>query len=207
MSKHRERRTTIHPKLRHWRWAFRMPSPTSREQCGSLELVAPSGHVAASVVRLLRAIRALPGRHPDYVFTHARRDGGKDGDLAGVPWATRAIAHKFADWRDEFAAAGLAIQTDGPHALTLYQLRRDVGADVLRMTGSHAESAEVLGHSPEVNARHYASFEANRAADLAERMERRRAESGVTPTPPASGRTSPPRSGVDRAGRTEPEPD
>jgi len=49
MSKHRKRQTPIHPKLRHWRWTFKMPAPTSRERCGSLELVAPSGHVAASV--------------------------------------------------------------------------------------------------------------------------------------------------------------
>ncbi|HEY2158375.1 MAG TPA: hypothetical protein VGH33_22285 [Isosphaeraceae bacterium] len=44
---------------------------------------------------------------------------------------------------------------------------RAAGGDILRLTGSHAESAEVLGHSPEINARHYASFEAARATDLA----------------------------------------
>jgi hypothetical protein len=51
--------------------------------------------------------------------------------------------------------------------LTLFGLRRDMGADVLRLTGSHAESAEVLGHSPETNARHFASFEAERTVELA----------------------------------------
>ena len=121
------------------------------------------------LLRMLRAIERLPGRHPRFVFTHMARDGSSAG-LAGVPWAGNALAHRFRTWRDEAIAAGLPIAAVGDSALTMYALRRDMGADVLRMTGSHAESAEVLGHSPEINARHYASFEDERTVELARRV-------------------------------------
>jgi hypothetical protein len=51
-----------------------------------------------------------------------------------------------------------------------------MGADVLRMTGSDATSAEVLGDSAAMNERHYSSFEAERAVELAKKAvaERRR---------------------------------
>lgn len=131
-----------------------------------------------SIIRMLRAIETLPGRHDRYVFTHLeRKKGGSQanvGNLAGVEWSGNALAHKFKKWRDEMIAAGAAIEAKGPRALTLYQLRRDVGSDILRDTGSHALSAEVLRHSPEVNRRNYSSFEAGRAVQLADRLEEKR---------------------------------
>lgn len=129
----------------------------------------------ASTARLLRAISRLPGRHAEFVFTHASRAGGSSGDLAGVEWTTNALDHKFKAWRDEFAGPdqdGIAAKLVGDGRLTLYQLRRDLGADVLRMTGSHSQSAEVLGHSPTVNARHYSSFADSHATSLADRVDR-----------------------------------
>lgn len=133
--------------------------------------------LAPSLVRMLRAIEALPGRHADYVFTHVPRDGrgrGRD-DLAGVPWNVCALDQKLRIWREAAEAVGVTTRGETGEPLTLYGLRRDMGADVLRLTGSHAESAEVLGHSPEINAKYYASFEADRAVDLTRRvLERRR---------------------------------
>jgi integrase len=133
-------------------------------------------------LRLLRAIERLPGRHPTFVFTHARRDGAGRSEAdrrAGVPWTVNALDHKFRQWRDEAIAAGLPIEKDGPAALTLYAMRRDMGADILRRTGSHAESAEILGHSPAMNARHYATFENERAVKLATDVEAARMREAV----------------------------
>ena len=135
--------------------------------------------VPTPALRLLRRIDRLAGHHPRYVFTHPRRDGGGRRDLAGAPWNPRALAQKFRIWRTEAIAAGQPIAADGATALTLYALRRDMGADILRDTGSHARSAEVLGHSPEINARHYASFAEGHATELAERIaEARRRANG-----------------------------
>jgi integrase len=130
-----------------------------------------------SVLRMLRAIECLPGRHPEYVFTHAPRDGAgrrERGDLSGVAWKVTALDQKLRLWRDAAERAGFVTRGETGEPLTLYGLRRDMGADVLRLTGSHAESAEVLGHSPEINARHYANFEAERAVELAKAVAERR---------------------------------
>jgi integrase len=145
--------------------------------------------LAPSVVRMLRAIERLPGRHPDHVFTHLARDcrGRRDaGDLAGIPWNFHALDQKLRLWRIAAKAAGVAITGETGEPLTLYGLRRDMGADILRLTGSNAESAEVLGHSPEINARHYASFEAERTVELAKAVADRRwgpAEEPKSPRP------------------------
>jgi integrase len=133
--------------------------------------------LTTGMVRLLRAIERLPGRHPDRVFTHLRRDG-KPADLAGTPYTGHSISIKFRHWRDEAIAAGAPIERAGSGRLTLYALRRDLGSDILRLTGSHAESAEVLGHSPSMNARLYASFEERRVVDLAEKVAKARKGSG-----------------------------
>ena len=131
-----------------------------------------------SILRILRAIERLPGRHPDHVFTHLARDGAgrrAAGDLAGIPWKVRALDQKLRIWRIAAAeAAGVVTTGETGEALTLYGLRRDMGSDILRLTGSYAESAEVLGHSPEMSRRHYASFEEARAVDLAKAVVERR---------------------------------
>ena len=61
----------------------------------------------------------------------------------------------------------------------MYAMRRDLGADILRDTGSHAASAEVLGHSPEINARNYATFEDERSVNLAADVEARRVREAI----------------------------
>jgi integrase len=134
-----------------------------------------------SVLRMLRAIERLPGRHADYVFTHLARDGKgrrEAGDLAGIPWKVAALDQKLRLWRLAAAAAGFVTTGETGEPLTLYGLRRDMGADILRLTGSHAEIAEVLGHSPEINARHHASFEAERTVELAKAVAERRRGAG-----------------------------
>ncbi len=130
-----------------------------------------------SILRILRAIEAMPGRHADFVFTHQARDGAgrrDKGDLAGVPWKVGALDQKMRLWRLAADEAGFVTTGETGEPITLYGLRRDMGSDILRLTGSHAESAEVLGHSPEINARHYASFEAERSVELAKAVAERR---------------------------------
>jgi integrase len=134
-------------------------------------------------VRLLRAIEALPDRHDRFVFTHESRSGVGNPTLAGLPWSGDGIKHKFGDWRDAAVAAGLAVEKSGASTLTLYQLRRDLGADILRMTGSYAESAEVLGHSAATNERNYSSFEDGRAVELADKASAARRGGGSSPPP------------------------
>lgn len=133
--------------------------------------------IPSATLRLLRGIEGLPGRHPEFVFTHGSRDGARppaEGRWAGLPWNTNALDHKFRQWRDEAIAIGQPIAADGPGKLTLYAMRRDLGAEVLRLRGSHADSAEVLGHSPEMNARHYDSFAHDHSLSLTEQVARAR---------------------------------
>jgi integrase len=134
-----------------------------------------------SVLRMLRAIEALPGHHPDYVFTHLARDGRgrrESGDLSGIPWRVGALDQKLRLWREAAEAVGVTTRGETGEPLTLYGLRRDMGSDILRLTGSYAESAEVLGHSPEMSRRHYASFEEERAVELARAVAERRRGDG-----------------------------
>jgi hypothetical protein len=56
-----------------------------------------------------------------------------------------------------------------------------MGADVLRLTKSHAASAEVLGHSVAVNERHYSSFAEEYALELARRVAEERKGGGKPP--------------------------
>ncbi len=129
--------------------------------------------IPSATLRMLRGIERLPDRHTEFVFTHGQRDGArppKEGRWAGIPWVVNALDQKFRKWRDEAIAIGQPIASEGPAKLTLYALRRDLGADVLRLRGSHADSAEVLGHSPEMNAKHYASFARDHALSLTEQI-------------------------------------
>lgn len=137
--------------------------------------------LTGSMARILHAIERLPDRHERFVFTHQARDGNGRHRLAGLPWTGNAIQHKIRKWRDGAIKAGLTIAVEGADALTLYAFRRDMGADVLRMTGSHAASAEVLGHSVAINERYYSSFADEYAVDLAKRVEesRKAAKEGV----------------------------
>jgi len=124
--------------------------------------------LTASILRSLRAIERLPGRHERYVFTHRGEAGTKEEpNLAGLPWNGHALAQKIRLWRTEAIEQGYPIAAKGAAALTASAYRRDMGADVLRMTKSHAASAEVLGHSVAVNERHYSSFAEEYAVELA----------------------------------------
>ena len=135
--------------------------------------------IPAATLRMLRCIDHFPNRHPECVFTHGQRDGArppKDGRWSGIPWVVNALDQKFRKWRDEAIAVGQPIANSGPTKLTLYALRRDLGADILRLRGSHADSAEVLGHSPEMNAKHYASFAHDHALSLTEQIAKARTQ-------------------------------
>jgi integrase len=134
--------------------------------------------IPEGTAKMLKAIERLPERHERFVFTHEVRDkaipGTGNPTLAGVPWTANAIAHKFSDWRDSAVEMGLAIDRESVSKLTLYQLRRDLGADILRETGSYADSAEVLGHSAAMSERHYASFAETHAVSLVDKIATKR---------------------------------
>jgi integrase len=119
------------------------------------------------VLEMLRRIQSLPERHPVFVFTHKRRVDG-NATLEGDPWTANALSHKFAAWRDDAMEHVTEAEAGGLASLTPYQLRRDLGADILRATGSYAQSAEVLGHSVAMNERHYSSFEDEKSVLVAE---------------------------------------
>lgn len=134
--------------------------------------------LTAETLGLLGAIRDDPAAHPRFVFVHASRrpkkTPGRAPDPAGSPWTANALAHLVRRWRDEAIAEGAPIKAAGPEALTLYALRRDLGADLLRDGASYADVAEVLGNSAAVSERHYASFGSEHAVNLAERVAERR---------------------------------
>lgn len=119
------------------------------------------------IIEILRRIRALPESHQVFVFTHERREGGNP-TMEGDPWTANALSHKFTAWRDDAINHLTETESAGLESLTPYQLRRDLGADILRATGSYAESAEVLGHSVAMNEKYYSSFEDERSVRVAE---------------------------------------
>lgn len=126
------------------------------------------------MARVLRAIERLPGRHERFVFTHQARDGKGTRQIAGLPWTGNAIQHKIRQWRAGAIESGLPVAAEGAKAFTLYAYRRDMGADVLRMTGSYSASAEVLGHTTTMNERAYSSFEEEYPVKLAREVAERR---------------------------------
>lgn len=141
------------------------------------------------VLALLRSIRRLPGGHRRWVFTCAARDGHtwKDGHREGSPWEIGAFVQKFRVWRNAADEIGVPVRNQTGELLTMYQLRRDMGADVLRATGSHSESANVLGHSVAVNERYYSSFEADRAVERVDEIARLRREAAPRTATPLVG--------------------
>ena len=161
----------------HWKASTATMTGKSTHATGRKRVIA----IPSATLRLLRGIERLPNRHGEFVFTHGQRDGARppeNGRWAGVPWNVNAADQEFRKWRDEAIAIGQPIAREGPNKLTLYALRRDLGAEILRIRGSHADSAEVLGHSPEMNARHYASFATDHALSLTEQVARERRLAG-----------------------------
>lgn len=119
-----------------------------------------------SLRRMLRAIRAMPGRHPVYVFSHSlgKYDPAR-GDVdrvAGVPWRGSQLQAKVCEIRREMIAAGVPIRDrgevvpgakildEGPNRFVLYRLRHTRISDDLMTGASITEVATIHNTSEQV---------------------------------------------------------
>lgn len=105
-----------------------------------------------SLKRMLRAIQSLPGRHPEFVFTHKRgrfADArGASDPLAGEPYRDKSLQRKLAGLREEAKSAGVAVIDAGPSRLVLYGLRHTRISDDLMAGGDIASVAAIHNTSP-----------------------------------------------------------
>lgn len=142
-------------------------------------------HVTRPVARILRALRALPGRHEEFVFTHMRGTGAEGrGHLspdAGEPWPDgSAASKKVAALRRDAIRAGLAGVVDvGPIKLIAYANRHGYASEGSSLGFSDEQVAEQLGNTPETMRRVYAHSIDEAAAERARRIsEGRRKKPG-----------------------------
>lgn len=135
-------------------------------------------YLTPAVVRILRSIERLPGRHPEFVFTHLRGKGSaaRGGDpLHGEPWkTTAALGYRLRKLRGAAVAAGVPVATRGARRLTAYLLRHTYGADAKMLGLGDHEAAELMGTSPEVFRETYGRVQTGHARRKAEELAARR---------------------------------
>lgn len=135
-------------------------------------------HLTAPVLRILRVLHRLKGRHPEFVFTHLRGKGSvaRGGNpLHGEPWGSvAAMGYRLRKLRDAAAKAGVPVATRGARRLTAYLLRHTYGADAkMAGLGDH-EAAELMGTSAEVFRETYGRVQVDHARKVAEDLAARR---------------------------------
>ena len=91
------------------------------------------------LVRMLEGLEKLPGRHPEFIFTHKRgkfhEARGASDPLAGEPYLKDAIQNKLRGLRKRAIEAGLPVEDKGPNRLALYGLRHTRISDDLMAGG------------------------------------------------------------------------
>jgi integrase len=136
-------------------------------------------HLTPPVVRLLRAIERLPGRHPTHVFTHQRVRNATlvadHGPLAGQPWPSGSSAsQKLADLRAEAIEAKLKGIVDvGPTKLVAYVHRHAYVSDAVSEGLTHEQAASLVGNTAAVIAQVYAHAIEQKDAERARRLMER----------------------------------
>ena len=137
--------------------------------------------VTPPVARLLSVIERLPGRHDEYVFTHARGRGaiarGHLSKMAGEPWPSGSAASaRLRVMREDAlprrceACGGEGcgkcrgtgrlgvpgLQSAGPARLVAYAHRHGYASEAISSGLSVEHTAELLGNTPAVTASTYA---------------------------------------------------
>jgi hypothetical protein len=103
-------------------------------------------------LRLLCAIRPLPDRHPDFIFTHKRgrfsESRGATNPWHGEPWREKTLQQRVCKLRKEAIQAGIPLLEDGPNAFVLYRLRHTRISDDLMAGGVIGDVAAIHNTSP-----------------------------------------------------------
>lgn len=155
------------------------------------------------VLRILRAIEGLEGRHPEFVFTHMRSAGagarGHGDPRAGEPWSDGsapgrklrrmrleaiALAAAYQEWLKapsgpEPADRGVpGLERVGPKRLVMYTHRHNYASRALMQGLTTSEAAELLGNTAAVVDSTYGHIQrehtSRRARELAQRRGGRR---------------------------------
>lgn len=148
--------------------------------------------LTADVVRIVRAIERLPGRHPEWIFTHARGTawGARsraDGHVGthGDPWADAGpMGAKLRVLRGEAHEAGVPIAKEGPARFVLYLFRHAYVTDGLHAGAALTDLAELTGTSPEMIVRHYGHLQRDHLRTRAEQIAALRRQQGKGPGRP-----------------------
>jgi integrase len=136
-----------------------------------------------ATARILRAIDNLDGRNSEWIFTHRlgpRSKGYSEPGphrIAGQPWpdgtALGAKLRKFRTWAveaDVRTKDGTRIETTGPNRLVNYLFRHTYISDALMKGYSSAETAALVGTSPEMIDRGYGHISEAHNRQLAEEI-------------------------------------
>lgn len=156
----------------------------NRKKTGELREI----HITPPVARLLRAIERIPGRNPEWVFTHkiGRGQGGVTASSEGTPWNGDALGYKIRKWRkvakkewETAKAEGkdvgeLPIVVEGAGRFVAYLLRHTYISEGLHAGLSESEIAELCGTSAEMIRDTYGHIQrkhsAKRAQELAAKL-------------------------------------
>lgn len=164
------------------------------------------------VLRILRALERLPGRHPEFVFTHMRGKGAESrGELdrrAGEPWADgSAPGKKLRKLRLEAIAAGVeGLERVGPKRLVMYTHRHNYASRALMAGLTTSEAAELLGNTAAVVESTYGHIQREHTARRARELAARRGQNGRRPEKVPHEGPAAPYKGAD-AGRPTPPDD
>lgn len=159
--------------------AGRIVIPKERHKTGKKTNRDRIIHLTPPVVRLLRVIERLPGRHAAYVFTHKRGnhavDRGQGDSLAGEPWPSgSAAADKITNWRRQAIAEGVrGVQDVGPKKFVAYVNRHAYVSDAVSSGLTHEQTANLVGNTAAVVATTYAHAIEQKDAERARALARR----------------------------------
>ncbi len=143
-------------------------------------------YLPPAAVAIVEAIRALPGHHPRFIWTHKRgaRSARRGADVAshGEPWTDSSLPRKVADLRREAIAAKVLVDDTGANRFVLYRLRHTAAARLLMAEVPVATVAKLLGTSPDMIVRTYASYLSSHLVAAAARGLGRPAAASTPPT-------------------------
>jgi integrase len=139
-------------------------------------------------VGVIEAIRALPGHHPRFIWTHRRGNHaarrGAEQASHGEPWSDTALPNKICTLRRQAIAGGVGLEDRGHNRFVLYRLRHTRAADLLMAGVEIATVARLLGTSVAMIERTYSSFTSEHLAAAAGRGLGSLGRA-VSPAPPA----------------------
>ncbi len=127
---------------------------------------------SAATAARLAALRAEPGAHPEWVFTHAcaaHVARTPEQRAVGDPWNSNALSRRIKELRREAIAAGVLSEDAGLGRMHLYRLRHTKITDLLQDGANIVDVAALSGNSIKVIESTYLHHSLDRLREVADR--------------------------------------